>query len=261
MPHDNWSASEYADASSLQWRHAMEALRFIEFKPDAAILDIGCGDGKITRWVAEQVPQGQVVGTDLTADMVRFANKRHAGVPNLCFEQMSGEALTFDAAFDHVISFSCFHWMRDQPAVWAGVHRALKPGGKALVGFQANQEHFWTTVEAVVNSAKWRSSFDDFSDPYNHFTLSEMRSYIEGSGLFLKRIEEIHALDEWPSREHLFQFLLSWVPQIRHLQGAERQDFAQEVLDRYLESIDPEMRRRHAMRMRRFIIVAEKALQ
>jgi len=258
MQHDNWTAAEYADVSSLQWAHAMEALRLVEPAPDAAILDVGCGDGKITRWVAERVPQGRVHGTDLTADMIQFAQREHAGVDNLTFEQMSGEALTFSADFDFVFAFSCFHWMRDQPSVWAGVRRALKPGGKALVGFQADHEHFWPVVDALAQSERWREAFADFTDPYNHYTQPEMRGFVEDAGLFLMRIEEIHAVDEWPTREDLSAFLLSWVPQFRHLNGPARDAFAREAVSQYLANIEPELCRRNAMRMRRFIIVAER---
>jgi ubiquinone/menaquinone biosynthesis C-methylase UbiE len=56
---------------------ARETIKEIDIKPTDKILDIGCGDGRITLDLAKMVPQGQIIGTDLSDDMVVFAKKIH----------------------------------------------------------------------------------------------------------------------------------------------------------------------------------------
>ena len=86
------------------------------------ILDLGCGDGALTRLIARRA---RVTGVDASAEQVAAARAR-----GLDAAVMDGTRLGFDAAFDAVFSNAALHWMRDPDAVIAGVWRALKPGGR-----------------------------------------------------------------------------------------------------------------------------------
>ena len=48
----NWDAEDYARNSSAQLEWATELMTKVALKGDEAILDIGCGDGKITAELA-----------------------------------------------------------------------------------------------------------------------------------------------------------------------------------------------------------------
>jgi ubiquinone/menaquinone biosynthesis C-methylase UbiE len=47
----------------------------LKLRGDETILDVGCGDGKITAELARAVPRGFVLGTDASAEMIAFARK------------------------------------------------------------------------------------------------------------------------------------------------------------------------------------------
>ena len=68
-----WDAAEYSRRSSLQEAMAQEVLAQLDLKHAERILDVGCGDGKITAEIASRVPRGSVVGVDPSGDMVGFA--------------------------------------------------------------------------------------------------------------------------------------------------------------------------------------------
>ena len=68
-----WNPQDYAKHSSIQEAWARELLAQIDLQPDDAVLDIGCGDGRTTAVIAKSVPNGRVVGVDLSADMVSHA--------------------------------------------------------------------------------------------------------------------------------------------------------------------------------------------
>ena len=59
-----WDGGHYADYSTMQLDMAQSALKHIMFKEGSRILDIGCGDGKITKMIADQVKGSVVVGID-----------------------------------------------------------------------------------------------------------------------------------------------------------------------------------------------------
>ncbi len=87
------------------------------------ILDLGCGDGALTAKIAAS--GATVVGVDSSPSMVEAAKAL-----GLDTRVASGAELSFEHEFDAVFSNAALHWMRNQEAVLAGVHRALKPGGR-----------------------------------------------------------------------------------------------------------------------------------
>lgn len=92
------------------------------------ILDLGCGDGALTATLVER--GATVTGVDASPAMVAAARAR-----GLDARVMDGQALDFDGAFDAVFSNAALHWMPRQDLVAAGVHRALKPGGRFAAEF------------------------------------------------------------------------------------------------------------------------------
>jgi len=104
---------------------------------NARVLDAGCGPGTEARRVARLVPEGEVVGVDLAAGMVRAAHRaaRAEGLESCAFVQadvgdLPGE---FEGAFDVVYSCLAHHHYPDPPAATASVLRCLRPAGVYLV--------------------------------------------------------------------------------------------------------------------------------
>src|SRR5665647_2561966 len=72
----NWDAAEYEKHSSQQQLWAQDVIRSQKLEGDERILDIGCGDGKVTAELVALVPKGCVLGIDLSESMVAFAHRR-----------------------------------------------------------------------------------------------------------------------------------------------------------------------------------------
>jgi trans-aconitate 2-methyltransferase len=83
-----WDASEYAKVSALQQKMAAEALSLIHLEGTERVLDVGCGNGKITAEIAARVPEGSVLGVDVSEEMITFASSHFGPTirPNLRFE-------------------------------------------------------------------------------------------------------------------------------------------------------------------------------
>lgn len=96
------------------------------------LLDVGCGPGRLTRLIAARLPGVAVTGLDLSPDMIRQA-ERGPGFPNLAFRQGDLDSLVGAAEFDFAVSVLSFHHWEEPEQVLAGIHRALKPGGRLWI--------------------------------------------------------------------------------------------------------------------------------
>src|SRR6516225_9799451 len=103
-----WNAPGYARIAGLQEAMAAEVLSLLELKGTERVLDLGCGNGKVTAEIAARVPEGAVVGVDSSANMIAFASD-HFGSTVLCnlrFETADIRCLAFREEFDLVVSFN-----------------------------------------------------------------------------------------------------------------------------------------------------------
>ena len=255
---DLWDGSEYAQNASMQYRQALEALERIDVSSYGRVLDIGCGNGAVTKHLSEQMPAGQVLGVDVSPSMVEFARRTYAKPGQLDFREMSADQLDFDESFDLVCSFSILHWVKRQWEVWSGIHRALCSGGRVLVGFQADHEEFWDAVSIVTERSHWKPLLSDFDDPYNHWTREFMMRCIRGNGFYIDRFDEIIGDEYFGTRQALADFFCSWVPVARHVSEEIRQDLMSEILDLYYKRIDSELVEKAGVRIHRYIIQAWK---
>jgi ubiquinone/menaquinone biosynthesis C-methylase UbiE len=99
------------------------------------VLDVGCGGAKFTKYVADQRPDVDIVGIDLSAPQLTRASKLLRGYGDrVRFELGDATQLKFpDASFDGVLSYgSIKHWT-SQDAGLSECLRVLKPGGPLLV--------------------------------------------------------------------------------------------------------------------------------
>jgi arsenite methyltransferase len=99
------------------------------------VLDVGCGSGFYVSELLEQVgAQGAVTGVDSSAAMLAVAAKRTEGRPNVTLHEAGATNLPVpDGAFDAALSVQVLEYVPDFPAALAEIHRALRPGGRAVI--------------------------------------------------------------------------------------------------------------------------------
>jgi trans-aconitate methyltransferase len=124
----NWDAEDYSNHSSAQTQWARELIPKLALQGIESLLDIGCGDGKITALLAQMLRAGRVLGIDASPSMIRLASERFPSTqyPNLSFLQMDATCIRLPQQFDVVFSSATLHWVQNHCAVLQGVRLCLK---------------------------------------------------------------------------------------------------------------------------------------
>lgn len=105
----------------------------------AAVLDVGCGTGTLTRQIYDALPAEaprRVCGVDAAEAMIAVANKKAGARPGLAFAAALAEELPYpDASFDRVLSTFFFHHLNVDLKIQslAEIWRVLRPGGQAAI--------------------------------------------------------------------------------------------------------------------------------
>jgi SAM-dependent methyltransferase len=122
-------------------RHALTALAP---RPGENVLDIGCGAGETALDLARAVaPDGSVVGIDLSAAMLAFAQRAGKGCERVRFVQADAQVFPFEpASFDAAFSRFGVMFFADPTAAFVNIRRSLKPNGRlAFVCWRALEEN------------------------------------------------------------------------------------------------------------------------
>lgn len=213
---------------------AAEALQTLELTSSARVLDVGCGDGRITSEIARRVPNGCVVGVDSSSNMIEVASQNIR--PNLRFEVADARALPFGNQFDLVVSFNALHWIHEQDLALASIHRSLRLGGAAhlrLVPMGARRS-IETVLEEMRNSPTWRKYFCDFRDPYLRLTEEEYCLLAQKSGFRIERVQTESKTWDFRTPSEFFAFSsVTMVEWTKRLPEPLRSPFINDVLDRY----------------------------
>ena len=233
-----WHASDYHRQSSLQQAMAEEQLARLTLEGGERMLDVGCGDGRITAEIAARLPRGSALGVDPSQEMIAFASS-HFGTPahaNLRFEVGDARRLPYRSEFDLVVSFNALHWVPEQEAALASIRAALKPGGRALLRMvpAGRRQSLEDVIEEVRQRPRWAGSFAGYRRPYLHLAPEEYRALAERAGFRVVRLHVDDKAWDFRTRDGFVAFArATFVEWTQRLPESEWGAFIGDVLDRY----------------------------
>ena len=258
-----WDASEYARNSAAQLGWALELIEKLELTGDESVLDLGCGDGKVSAEIARRVPAGQVLGVDSSEDMIALSRRSFSpsGFPNLGFQRGDARALNFDARFDVVFSNATLHWVKDHGPVLKGAARSLRPRGRILfqMGGRGNGAEIFEVAQRMVATPEWGRFFAPFEFPWGFYGPDEYIPWCSAAGLRVRRIELLPRTMLQKGAEGLSGWIrTTWMPYTERVPEDRRDAFIQEATERYLDLHPPDAQGNVGVEMIRLEIDAVK---
>jgi trans-aconitate 2-methyltransferase len=219
-----WDALAYAQRSGLQRAMAEEVLALLDLRGSERILDVGCGNGKTTAEIAARVPYGEVLGVDASHTMIRFAQD-HFGPdvqPNLRFQV--------------AVSLNALHWIPEQDEALQSIWAALKPAAWAQLRLvpAGPRKSLENVIEETRRSERWIPYFQEFQDPYLHFTPEQYTAAAERAGFHICRLHVADKAWDFESRPAFHAFssvmLAEW---LRFVPENQKPEFVTDILNRY----------------------------
>jgi len=282
-----WNAADYAANSFVQQTWAREFIRRLNLRGDEHVLDVGCGDGKVSAEIAQAVPRGFVVGIDASAEMIGFARKAFppAEIPNLKFEicdareigggdaslsrgrrraratKSDAVGVAATAPFDLVFSNAAMHWVDDHQAFLRRAAACLRPGGRLLVscGGKGNAQDVFVVLRPEMRLKPWRHFFRRLPKPYFFYSPSEYEKWLPQFGFQTMGIRLVPKDAVYAGRDGLAAWLrTTWLPYVQRVPEDLREDFIAGVANRYLAKHPPDAEGKVHVRMVRLEIEAVK---
>lgn len=236
-----WDAGDYARFGGFVAELGEAALDLLNPKLGERILDIGCGEGTLTRKMIDR--GATALGIDNSSGMVAAA--RANGVDALL---LAAEDMQFFAEFDAAFSNAALHWVLEKEQVARAIFRALKPGGR-FAGEMGGEGNLKTLRESLdeelvirgyvppAGASNWYASPEEFAAVY------EAAGFRELDARLIERPTQIDdGIAQW-----VMTFRRGWLDRAAVPEG-ERAEIAAAVADRVGSSLADYVRLRFIMR-------------
>lgn len=258
-----WNAADYAANSVVQQTWARELIAKLNLRGDERILDVGCGDGKVTAEIARAVPRGSTTGVDASAEMISFAKKTFppAKNPNLEFHVMDAREIQFDCQFDLVFSNAALHWVDNHQKFLRGAGTVLKPGGRLVVscGGKGNAQDVFVAMRPEIRLARWREYFRKMPEPYFFYVPDEYKKWLAKAGFEVNHIQLAPKDASYPGAEGFATWVrTTWIPYAQRVPENLREEFIAAVTRRYIAKHPPDAEQKVHVKMVRLEIDAVK---
>ncbi|MGB9435646.1 MAG: class I SAM-dependent methyltransferase [Candidatus Acidiferrum sp.] len=146
----------------------LPVLEKMQLAPTDNVLDLGCGSGWLSRRLSKLIPEGRVVGMDISDEMIRVARRSSADHHNILY--ITGEVAEIPWEpnfFTHAISVESAYYWPDLPAGVREIHRVLRPGGTCwiLINYYRDNPHChqWGGLLAIptqlLSAEEWTGLF------------------------------------------------------------------------------------------------------
>lgn len=226
---------DYSKNSQLQWNWAMRALKTYPWLGFEKVLDVGCGDGKITAFMAQEKTNGPIVGLDVSPKMVAFASDTFH-LPNVQFIEGDILHLPFHEEFDLITSFCSIHYVIDQEKGIQSIAEALRLGGKFLCIVPGkNGTTLQGSSEKLIKKEKWAPYFPDFKKQRAYQDREGWERILNKAGLDLIYFFVDKDSMVFPDQEAFINWIRPFVNYISHLPQDAQEEFLVELSEEMME--------------------------
>jgi ubiquinone/menaquinone biosynthesis C-methylase UbiE len=167
-------------------------------RPGEAVLDIATGPGTVARLAAERVgPAGRVVGSDLSAAMIDIAKAKPPSAGAATIEYLVAPAAPLpveDGGFDVVTCQQGLQFFPDRPAAIREMHRALRPGGRAVAAVwrEIARQPSFAAIDAALHACLPAEQAEPYGAPFRWPNANELEAAFREQGFASISVAEVH---------------------------------------------------------------------
>lgn len=232
-----FDGEKYEKASSHQKEWGDSMIQELSLKGREEILDLGCGDGRLTEELAGLVPDGNVLGIDASKGMIATAKNKEK--QNLSFRQMDINQLDFENKFDVIFSNAALHWVKDHVKLLENSYRALKAHGVILWDFggDGNCANFQASIREVIQDEKYKAYFEHLEWPWYMPKKSDYEAVLSSAGFSDYWVTEVNRDRYFANKEEIIKWIdqPSIVPFIGNVPDEQKEEFRADVIKEVLK--------------------------
>jgi len=266
IPSAKWNAADYAANSVVQQTWARELIAGLNLRGGENILDVGCGDGKITAEIARHLPNGFIAGADASAEMISFAKKTFPAKKflNLRFQICDAREISpkkFKQKFDVVFSNAALHWVDDHENFLRGAASVLKSGGRLVIscGGKGNAHDVFVALRPEMRLKRWREFFRKIPTPYFFYAPGDYEKWLPKVNFKINSLKLAPKDATYPGADGFAAWLrTTWIPYVQRVPENRREDFITAVTQRYVARFPPDADGKVHVKMVRLEIDATK---
>lgn len=136
------------------YTHLNEIFDLINVSPKKQVLELGCGKGFNSIYLAKKIPQAQFSGIDITNNHLKIAQRKSRDIENLKFTYGDFHKLDFaDSSFDFIFELEAICHAHDSMQVLSEIYRTLKKGGQFVLYDGFRQTGFENLPENLIRAA------------------------------------------------------------------------------------------------------------
>jgi len=232
-----FDANKYAAGSAHQKEWGKRIISELSISGNESILDLGCGDGIVSKELARLVQHGRVLGIDASDNMIKKA--RQLKEANLSFALTNINDLDFQDEFDLIFSNATLHWIKDHEKLLSNCYCALRRGGIIRFNFAGNGNcsNFNSVAREAMALPGYAAFFQGFEWPWNMPDLEEYGHLVKHSRFAQVKIWEENADRYFECPEDMVKWIdqPSLVPFLKVIPEKERQAFRDLVVEQMLK--------------------------
>jgi len=251
-----WDPAQYRRFSGQRLRPAVDLLGRVPLDAPQTVVDLGCGEGAVTRLLRQRWPDADLTGVDGSAEMLEIAAREVAGVK---WMQADIRAWKPPAPVDLMFSNAVLHWLDEHTSLFLHLAEAIKAGGIMAVQMPRNfaaPSH--ALITDVALDGPWRERLTPLLRPepvaapefYYGLLASRVAHLDIWETEYLQVLEGDNPVAEWTKG--------TWLrPLLAALDGDECQLFESEYRKRVAQAYPRHRDGRTLFPFRRLFIVAQ----
>jgi trans-aconitate 2-methyltransferase len=229
MPTRDWNAASYDEVSAPQQEWGAAVVARLRLNGDEAVLDAGCGTGRVTEMLLERLPHGRVVAVDGSPSMAAKARERldPARVEVLCQDLLE---LSLSEPVDAAISTATFHHIFDHERLFARIRGALRPGAQfvAQCGGEGNIERARALGAELAARSPYAEHLDGIGALWHYANVEDTRVRLEAAGFAVSACW-LEPKPTTPPRPREFLETVIFAPYLERLPPPLHQAFVDEL--------------------------------